>query len=183
MELNRMEDAKAVIDTARANGLESSSLHSQRLYIALAEGDRAAQDNELAWFAGKPEEAVALRHLANHAAAIGHHRRATQFFERAAALARERKSDIDPRTLVIERAAADALLGRCPDTPSPQSALPPLVIAICKTDVAQKLVAQASQTGVAMTVGPRGYVGGTPLLREGRADEPAALLEAMLARR
>jgi eukaryotic-like serine/threonine-protein kinase len=183
MELNRMDDAKAVIDRARANGLESSSLHSQRLYIALAEGDRAAQDNELAWFAGKPEEAVALRHLANHAAAIGHHRRATQFFERAAALARERKSDIDPRTLVIERVAADALLGRCPARPSPQSPLPPLVIAICKADVAQKLVAQASQAGVAMTVGPPGYVRGTALLAEGRAEEAAALFEQMLARR
>jgi eukaryotic-like serine/threonine-protein kinase len=183
MELNRMEDAKAVIDAAQANGLESSSLHAQRLYIALAEGDRAAQDNELAWFAGKPEEAVALRHLANHAAAIGHYRRATQFFERAAALARERKSDIDPRSMVIQRVAADALVGRCPAAPSPQLPLPPLVIAICKADVAQKLVAQASQTGDAMTTGPRGYVRGTALLADGRAEEAAALFEQMLARR
>ena len=60
LQLERIEDAKAVLDDAIARGLEAPELHLRLLLIANLENDAAAADKQRRWFAGKPEEYNAL---------------------------------------------------------------------------------------------------------------------------
>jgi eukaryotic-like serine/threonine-protein kinase len=61
MGLDHPDDVKTVVSKAAAAGLDNPRFHLALLQIADIKGDQSAQQRELQWFAGKPEEAQALR--------------------------------------------------------------------------------------------------------------------------
>src|SRR4029077_21171688 len=54
--LNRLEEARATVEEARAKGLDSPSLHFSLYLLAFLKNDAAGMDQQAAWAAGKPGE-------------------------------------------------------------------------------------------------------------------------------
>jgi tetratricopeptide (TPR) repeat protein len=52
--LNRLDDAKAAFDQARAHKLDGWALHLFTYYLAFLQGDSAQMEQQLSWGAGKP---------------------------------------------------------------------------------------------------------------------------------
>jgi tetratricopeptide (TPR) repeat protein len=183
IELNRPDEAKALINKALDQGLDSPLLHALRLYLALADADQTTQEKEMAWFSGKAEEPLALRHQANHAAALGRYKKAVEFYKRGEELARERTSDIDPRALLLQRLRTDALFGYCPTSSKRQPPVPPDVVALCGDVTAARKFSELSAIPSRVTSGPLAYVRGQVLLAEGRAKEASAIFADILSRK
>jgi hypothetical protein len=90
--------------------MDSPTFHILLLVIAWIQDDRSAQDKEIAWFAGKPEEYQSLRLQAINAEMHGQRRKANQLFQPAGEIARRQgltgvQGD--------SPAAVDALMGDC----------------------------------------------------------------------
>jgi DNA-binding winged helix-turn-helix (wHTH) protein/Tfp pilus assembly protein PilF len=56
LDLNRLDEAKAAYDEARARGLDGADLHVSRYLIAFNESDTATMKQQLAWAAEKPSD-------------------------------------------------------------------------------------------------------------------------------
>jgi serine/threonine protein kinase/tetratricopeptide (TPR) repeat protein len=54
MALNRMDDAKAILDAAAARKLDNVGLHAERYSLAFLRGDKTEMAQQVAWGAGKP---------------------------------------------------------------------------------------------------------------------------------
>jgi tetratricopeptide (TPR) repeat protein len=88
LRLDRFDDAKALAEKAFSQKLDGTVVHTYLLIIANIQDDRPAQDKELAWFAGKPEEYVSLRYQEINAMVHGQRRRANEIRLRADEVAR-----------------------------------------------------------------------------------------------
>ncbi len=82
--LDRLDEAKAVLEKPFAQGLDGPNLHDGLLLIAYLQNDEAAQDKEIQWFAGKPEESRGLQRQATNALVHGQRRKMKDLFQQAA---------------------------------------------------------------------------------------------------
>jgi hypothetical protein len=177
MQLNRPDDAQAIVAQAFAEGLDASALHALRLQLSYITDDATTQEIELISFRAHPD-ARAYAYQANDAAARGKATRVAELFQKAEELARAAKSDIDPQQIRLESAVKDALFGHCP-TRRAESRQPPLVAALCGDVVtARKLTGEPAEAGRPPATG-LSYLRAQTLLAQGR-KEAAASFDAIL---
>lgn len=87
--LDRFDEAKALLEKAFAQKLDGSLLHLGLLRIAYIQDDHAAQEKEVQWFAGKPEEFQSLGLQALNALVHGQRRKAEKLYQQAADMVRQ----------------------------------------------------------------------------------------------
>jgi tetratricopeptide (TPR) repeat protein len=180
VDLNRVDEAKGVLQRAITSGLDVPPVHEGLLYLAYAEGDGQTQKLETRWLTRSQAEAMALEDQANNAAALGHLKQAKEFFRKGADLARQHPSDMPPQQLLTEAATADALFGKCV---LPNSHGPPIAMALCDASAAKKFVEQQSANGDVPITGPEAYVRGSGLLVKGQNTDAAAVFSQMVDRK
>jgi hypothetical protein len=180
MALNRLDEAKGIVEQAFAEGLDSSVLHGSRLYWAFIVEDVSIQTTEIAWFQSHPDP-LGVLHQATNAAARGQDRRAADWYREGERLARAAKSDVDPGRVRLEMATNDALFGKCPTTPSGVAPAPPIARALCgHLPTAQKLIDQSARADVPASIGPVAFLQAQVMLSQGHAKEAAAAFDAIL---
>ena len=81
--LARYDEAKAIADQAVAQNVDSDGVHMVLYEIAFIRGDAAGMQREMAWSAGKTEEAYGLFFAAQADYALGKRQRAHETFTRA----------------------------------------------------------------------------------------------------
>ncbi len=108
--LDRFDEAKAMAVNMLAQRPDQPSLHFGLLYVAYLQDDRATQEKEIQWFAGKPDEYASLTGQAANAMVHGQLRKAKELSQRAVELARRQgvTDQVGPPPAVI-----DALMGDC----------------------------------------------------------------------
>ncbi|HEY4359608.1 MAG TPA: protein kinase [Bryobacteraceae bacterium] len=118
LRLERLGEARAVLDKAIALGADAPRFHEGLLRIAYIQGDPAAAQKEIQWFAAKPEEYTALQLEATQALALGQPRNARQLIQKAVEMMRLRNLD-EPAARVEGLAQVDALMaaGAFPKAP------------------------------------------------------------------
>ncbi len=176
-ELNRLDDAKVMLQKAISNGFDVPIVHWFLLDLGNAEGDVQAQKLETQWLAGHQSEAIALREEAENAAALGHAKRANELYRNASDLARQHPSEVHPQEILTRAATADALFGKC--APSGNHG-PPIVMALCDGAAAKKFAEQQSANVHVPSDGPEAYVRGAALLSAGRGAEAASVFSTIV---
>ncbi|MGP0099898.1 MAG: protein kinase domain-containing protein [Terriglobales bacterium] len=83
MSLDRLEEAKSTIDQALAHKLDGEALRGDMYELAFLRGDSAQMEQQLAWIAGKPEEATLLSMQSDTEAYYGRMGKAREFSRRA----------------------------------------------------------------------------------------------------
>jgi len=112
--LNRLEEAKAVLEQQIARGLENQGTHPGLYRIAFLQGDAAAMQRHADWAKGKPDEHFMLYNQANVAAYLGRRKESLELRRRAVEMARQRSS-IEREALYLAAAALDeSRFGNCP---------------------------------------------------------------------
>jgi serine/threonine protein kinase/tetratricopeptide (TPR) repeat protein len=81
---NRIDEAKALVQTAQAKQRDSDGLHFTLLQIAVLQNDNATIQKEKAWSVGKDGEPWVLRFLSDDAADKGHRKLASEYNQQAA---------------------------------------------------------------------------------------------------
>jgi eukaryotic-like serine/threonine-protein kinase len=82
--LNRLDDAKAIFDQARAHKLDGGIVRQQMYYLAFLQGDTAQMEQQVAWAAGKPgDEDPLLSMQSDTEAYYGRMSKARDFSRRA----------------------------------------------------------------------------------------------------
>jgi tetratricopeptide (TPR) repeat protein len=116
MNLDRFDESKAVAESAFERKLDGSTLRLNLLRLAYIQGDHAAQEKEIKWLAGKPEEGSSLRLQSFNALVLGRRRNAIEFLRAGAG-----------GLPVAALAYIDAVVGDCEAARKEQSS-PALVI-------------------------------------------------------
>jgi tetratricopeptide (TPR) repeat protein len=102
--LNRLDEAQAVIEKARARKMDDAALHLYLYDIAWLRDDGAAMSREVEWARGRRQGGFIINEHANAAAAAGR--------LRDARLLREQAQEINRRSGLTEMAAIDqAMMG------------------------------------------------------------------------
>ena len=83
MALDRLEEAKSTIDQALAHKLDGGALRVDMYELAFLRGDSAQMEQQLAWIAGKPEEATLLSMQSDTEAYYGRMGKARDFSRRS----------------------------------------------------------------------------------------------------
>jgi tetratricopeptide (TPR) repeat protein len=113
---DRFEEAKAVAQQAFAHRLDPPNNHAILLQIAYIQEDQAAQEKEVRWFEGKPEEYTSLQVQAMNAVVHGQRRKAKEFYQRQAEMARRQGlTDVPagPFGQTMTPVLIDAQMGDC----------------------------------------------------------------------
>jgi eukaryotic-like serine/threonine-protein kinase len=111
--LDRFREAHVLAKRTRAAGGSSARLHWRYLEMAFAEGDRTAAEEEIRWFAGKPEEYLSFGLQAKEADALGQRRKARDLYKRASETAGRQNLSSVASGFNAADALADALVGDC----------------------------------------------------------------------
>jgi tetratricopeptide (TPR) repeat protein len=182
IDLNRLQEADAILKKAIANGLDGPGVHYQLLYISFPEGDRHAQTQEAEWFENNHSGELALFYQANNAAALGRLKSARELFRAAADLAAQDTSTglLSLQDYLNAGPTAEALWGNCPDLGSRQS---PVVKALCDPVAAKKLGAEQDAIGQTTVEGPQAVARSMALLADGRPEGAAKILSVMVERK
>jgi eukaryotic-like serine/threonine-protein kinase len=180
-DLNRIDEEKATLQKAIANGFDNLGFHATLLSIGYAQGDGLAQQRETQWLTTHQAEALAVYSQAVNADALGHYRQTMELVRKSLELARQRPSGITPKQIIELVAIGDALLGKCP--PHASKDVPPIVMALCDAAAAKKFAAQLSANGPAPTNGLQAYVRGLALLAEGQGQDAASVFSPMVDRK
>jgi serine/threonine protein kinase/predicted Zn-dependent protease len=114
--LNRFEEAKEIYERALARNLDFRLLHDGLYWVAFIHGDLGAMQQQVDWYAGKPEEYVASNWQARTASFAGRLRSASEFSHRAVDLAEVRDSKELAASFAIEMALREAFVGQCRQT-------------------------------------------------------------------
>jgi eukaryotic-like serine/threonine-protein kinase len=142
--LDRRGDAKEALAKARALRFDGSRLHQRSLEIAYIEGDQAAAEREIQWYAGKPEEYMSLGMQAAYAETLGQRREASKLYQGAAEMARRRGLKDAAADFEDADALAGAVVGNC--QPVRRAGRPALALALCGDAVgAERLAAGKSK--------------------------------------
>jgi tetratricopeptide (TPR) repeat protein len=142
--LDRLTEARELMDKLRAQGLGGARIHQRFLEMAYVAGDQAAADREIQWFAGKPEDYLSLGLQAANRNVHGQRRESHKLYQRAAEAAlrlglRNAASEFEEAD-----ARADALAGNCQTVR--RLGRPALAVAMCGDAVqAEKLAAETSR--------------------------------------
>ena len=179
LRLDRLIEAKQAVESALAQGLESSRLHQRLLEIAFVENDQQATAKEIQWFAGKPEEYDAFAVRAANADALGRRKEAEELYSQAVAAAHRRGVVETAERLEDANALAEALTGECKT--SRRLGRPALALALCGAETqVEKLVAETSRAF------PKGMLWNAvqlPAIRASidlRSDRPARSIERLV---
>ncbi len=142
--LDRLDEAKKVAERVRMLGIDGARIHQRFLEMAYIEGDPAAVDRELQWYAGKREEYLSFGLQAAHGNVLGQRRESRKLYQRAAENAL-RRGFLDVAARFEEAdARADALTGNC--RTARQLGRPALALAMCgEVAQAEKLAAETSK--------------------------------------
>jgi tetratricopeptide (TPR) repeat protein len=189
IELNQLQEARAILKKEIANGLDGPHVHDRLLYISFPEGDRQAQAQEVEWFENHHSGEVALFYQGNNAAALGHARPARELFRAAADLVAQRTRAatfseppgiLFPLDYLNADSTAEALWGNCPH---PGSRQPPVVTALCDTAAAKKFAAEQEVKGQTAIEGPGAVARSMALLADGHPEDAAKILSVMVERK
>jgi DNA-binding winged helix-turn-helix (wHTH) protein/tetratricopeptide (TPR) repeat protein len=110
--LNRLDDAKKMLEQAQARKLDNEFLHERSYALAFLNGDQAEMNRELAWGTGKPgaEDALLLMQYSTEAY-YGHLQKAREFSRRAVESAIRTNGKEAAAFWEINRALDEAELG------------------------------------------------------------------------
>ncbi len=178
LDLNRLDEAKAMVRRAISNGFDSPYVHWPLLTLAYAEGDAQTQKREMEWLVSHGAQPIALIEQGNNAAALGRLKQAKELFRKGSDLP---GTPISFRQEFLTRAAiADALFGKC----SPHGSHgPPIVMAACDAAAAKKFADQQSANGDVPIAGAEAYVRGLALLAQAQASDAASVFALMVDRK
>jgi eukaryotic-like serine/threonine-protein kinase len=178
LDLNRLDEAKAMAQRAVSNGFDSPYIHWPLLTLAYAEGDVQTQKREMDWLVSHGAQPIALVEQGTNAAALGRLKQAKELFRKGSDLP---GMPISFRQGFLTRAAiADALFGKC----APRGSLgQPIAIALCDVAAAKKFNEEQSASGSVPVAKPEAYVRGLALLAEGQVPEAASVFSLMIDRR
>ena len=176
LDLNRLDEARAMLQKAMSKGLDGALLHWNLLKIGYAQGDEQAQERETEWLVSHEAEPIVLIEQGNNAAARGHSKQAKELFRKGANL-----PGMPYRQQFLTTAAtADALFGKCsPHDPK----APPIAIALCGAAAAKKFTEQQLASGFVPITGAEAYVRGLALLADGQAPDAASVFSLMVDRK
>jgi tetratricopeptide (TPR) repeat protein len=142
--LDRLPEAKQLAEKLRTQGLDGVRIHQRFLEIAYIDGDPAAEQREIQWFAGKPGEHISLGLQAANRNVQGRRRESHALFQRAAEAARRRGFQETAAEFEEADAQADAFSGICET--ARRLGRPALALAICGDAApAEKLAAETSK--------------------------------------
>ena len=142
--LDRLTEAKELAKRLQAQGLGGPRIHQRFLEIAYLEGNQAAIDREIQWFAGKPGEYISLGLQAAKRNVHGRRGESRQLFQRAATAALRRGLRNVAADFEDADARADALAGNCET--ARRLGRPALALAMCgDATQAEKLAAQTTK--------------------------------------
>jgi tetratricopeptide (TPR) repeat protein/predicted Ser/Thr protein kinase len=122
--LDRFDEARAVAENAFQQKVDRPSLHLGLLHIALIQDDHTAQEKEIKWIAGKPEEYRSLVERAFDALMHGERRKAKELYQRAAEMARRQGLTSQ---IGLVPAVVDAFVGDC-ETARKEESYPALLL-------------------------------------------------------
>jgi tetratricopeptide (TPR) repeat protein len=142
--LDRLEEAKKVVERVRTQGVDGARIHQRFLEMAYIEDDRAAVDRETSWYAGKPEEYLSFGLQAAYLNVHGQRRESGKLYKRAAEMAlRQGLRDVAAGFEEAD-ARADALAGNCGT--ARHLGRPALALALCgDAPQAEKRAAETSK--------------------------------------
>jgi eukaryotic-like serine/threonine-protein kinase len=180
LDLNRLDEAKAMLQKALSNGFDIPRIHQNLLYIAYSENDARTQQKETQWLTSHQEEARVLREDANNAAALGHLKQAQELFHKGVEMARQHPSSTTPQGLLDQAANAAALFGKCAPSGSHTQ---PMALALCDPAAAKKFDEEQSANGYVPTTGPEAYIHALTLLAAGQTPEAVSVLSLMVDRK
>jgi tetratricopeptide (TPR) repeat protein len=142
--LDRLPEARQLMDKLRAQGLGGARIHQRFLEMAYVTGDQAAIDREIQWFAGKPEEYLSLGLQAANRNLHGQRRESHKLYLRAAETVLRQGLRNAAAEFEEADARADALSGNCQAVR--RLGRPALALAMCGDAAqAEKLAAETSQ--------------------------------------
>jgi tetratricopeptide (TPR) repeat protein len=176
--LDRLEEAKQIIERARAQQLNTSRLHQRLLEIAQLQNDEAAVKREIQWYAGKSEEYDAFAVRAVNADALGRRNQAKELYLQAVAEAHRRDVAEAAERFEDANALAQALTGECKTTR--RLGRPALALAFCGDDAqTEKLVAETSQMFPNGTLWKEVHLPAIRAAIDLRRDQPARSIERL----
>ncbi len=111
--LGRFDEAKAVSERVVAQKQDNPAVHLALLRIAYMQDDPRAQEKEIQWFVGRPEESQALTARLLNAIVHGQRRQAKEISQHGVELLRRQGIPIPQSTLASNFASIDALVGDC----------------------------------------------------------------------
>lgn len=111
--LNRLDEAKEVIDRALAQKIETTWMHRNLYLIAFVRGDAATMRQQIEWANGKLDQYAAQFWQAETAAFAGQLRRAREFSTRAAEIAQHRDLKEVVAEITAMAAGREAIFGNC----------------------------------------------------------------------
>jgi len=180
--LNRLQEASAILKKAIANDLDGPGVHKQLLNISFPEGDRQAQTEEAEWFENNHFPQLPAFYQANDAAALGHARRARELFRVAVNLRAQHRSTglLSFQDYLDAGPTAEALWGNCPHSGARHL---PLVTALCDPAAAKQFRTEQDADGKSAIQGPWAVARSMALLADGHPDDAAKILSVMVERR
>jgi DNA-binding winged helix-turn-helix (wHTH) protein/tetratricopeptide (TPR) repeat protein len=112
LDLDRTDEAGAVVQQAKARGIDSPTLHEDCYVLAFLRGDAAGMAREAVWAVGRPGIEDRLINLQSDTAAFtGHLVEANALTERAAGMARQAEEKEAAAGYLAEAAVREALAG------------------------------------------------------------------------
>ena len=114
--LNRLADAKEVVEQALHQNLDTTDYHTFLYQVAFVGGDTAATQQQLDWARGKPTEYVALNWQTQTPAFSGQWRRSQDLSRSAIELATRNDAKEVAAQYVVEAALRGAVFGQCSQT-------------------------------------------------------------------
>ncbi|HXZ40971.1 MAG TPA: tetratricopeptide repeat protein, partial [Terriglobales bacterium] len=195
LNLNRLDDAKAVFDQALARKLDGGPLRWMLYYLAFLRGDSAGLEQQLTWAAGKPgDEDTLLSFQSDTDAYYGHLSKARTFSRRAVDSAVRSGSKEAAALWQVNAALREAELGRAAEAKQDVAAalalasgrdvsvLAALTLArIGETSRAKKLVeglATSYPSNTMLMFYRLPTINAAIQIREGHSSQALALLEA-----
>jgi tetratricopeptide (TPR) repeat protein/predicted Ser/Thr protein kinase len=115
LNLNRYDEAKAVIEQALANKVDFIDNREVLFKIAFIQGDAAAMQRQIDWVKGKPEEGIALGWQADAAGFAGQRKKYKEFLRRAIEASQRLNLKGPAAGGTAGLAAGDAFYGNCRD--------------------------------------------------------------------
>jgi eukaryotic-like serine/threonine-protein kinase len=109
---NRLEEAKAVLDEAKARGIDDLSLRRERYLLAFLQGDNATTQEQISWAMARPETREwALRVSGGYAMYHGRFRAARESFSAMHGFSPNSAADIEKWHIVAYAVLADVEAG------------------------------------------------------------------------
>jgi eukaryotic-like serine/threonine-protein kinase len=142
--LDQLDESKKVAEKLRTQGIGGARIRQRFLEMAYIEGDQAAVDREISWFAGKPEEYISFGLQAAHLNVLGQRSQSGKLYKRAAETALRQGLPEVASGFEEADVRADVLSGNC-DTAG-RLKRPALALAMCgDAALAEKLAAETSK--------------------------------------